>query len=664
MNHLIIGTAGHVDHGKTSLIKALTNIDCDTHREEKERGITINLGFSHIELPNGDSLGIVDVPGHKDFINTMVGGACGIDMVLLVIAADKGIMPQTIEHINIITALGIRKGVVALTKIDLVDEELAEIASFEISNYLEQSTLKGAPVVGFSSVTGEGKEELVNAIATVASQLEPRKVGSLFRMYIDRIFTVKGFGSVVTGSVLGGKIEVGKDLYLLPGNYPKLRVRSLERHGKQVESVVAGDRAAINLIGIKNEDFIRGMMIADKQLSETLMVDAAISFFDTENPFPVWTNITFISGTFESQARMHLLSNIGEHNNRLALVQIHLNKPTILLVKDKFIIRNTSCTLTLGGGYVIDASPLHHRKITPKLIDYLTGLNNNILGDYGVIQLVIMELKKEPRPFSPDEIAQRLSISVAELEEGLLKGEHGFRSYLGGEQVIYMDEEHDKKFAHRVLNILAEYHSKNSMVSTGLEVKEIGGKLGLLAYKTGKLYLELLLERIKNEGLVDNVHGTWIVKGPKPIMDEKTLEEISWLENQILSYENEKPVLGEIEQRAEANRIQKNRVKQYLSFLAGERKIIFFNNDFLHANVVDKYRDMLIQKLNNNNGIILFSEYKELIGGTKRFRSLLLDIIEAEKIIELKKGENIDSDTDTSIALTHLGKHLANKRQF
>jgi len=413
MNHLIIGTAGHVDHGKTSLIKVLTNIDCDTHREEKERGITINLGFSHIELPHGDSLGIVDVPGHKDFINTMVGGACGIDMVLLVIAADKGIMPQTIEHINIITALGIRKGVVALTKIDLVDEELAEIASFEISNYLEQSTLKGAPVVGFSSVTGEGKEELINAIATVASQLEPRKVGSLFRMYIDRIFTVKGFGSVVTGSVLGGKIEVGKDLYLLPGNFPKLRVRSLERHGSQVESVVAGDRAAINLIGIKNEDFIRGMMIADKQLSETLMVDAAISSFDTDNPFPVWSNITFISGTFESQARMHLLSNIGEHNNLLALVQIHLNKPAILLVKDKFIIRNTSCTLTLGGGYVIDASPLHHRKITPKLIDYLTGLNNNILGDYGVIQLVIMELKKEPRPFSPDEIAQRLSISVA-----------------------------------------------------------------------------------------------------------------------------------------------------------------------------------------------------------------------------------------------------------
>lgn len=659
MNHLIIGTAGHVDHGKTSLIKAITNIDCDTHREEKERGITINLGFSHIELPNGDSLGIVDVPGHKDFINTMVGGACGIDMVLLVIAADKGIMPQTIEHINIITALGIQKGVVALTKIDLVDEELAEIASFEISNYLEQSTLKGAPVVGFSSVTGKGKEELVNAIATVASQLEPRKIGSLFRMYIDRIFTVKGFGSVVTGSVLGGKIEVGKDLYLLPGNYPKLRVRSIERHGKQVESVVAGDRAAINLIGIKNEDFIRGMMIADKQLSETLMVDAAISFFDTDNPFPVWSNITFISGTFESQARMHLLSNIGEHNNRLALVQIHLNKPAILLVKDKFIIRNTSCTLTLGGGYVIDASPLHHRKRTPKLIEYLTELNVSIMGEQGLMQIVGIELKKDPRPFFPDEIAHRLSVGADELREEVLKVNPNFRMYHSAEQDIYIDTLHDKSFSHRIIKILKDYHLKNPILATGLDAKEIGGKLGLMAHKAGKPYLELLLAGMRDDGLMDEVQGTWIIKGHEPRQDQKTMDEIGWLENEILRYGDEKPVLSEIEQRAEENRISKAKIKQYLSFLAGEGKIVFHHNDFIHSTVVSKYRPLLLKKLYDNDGAIPYSEYKEVVGGTKRFRALLLDIFESEKILSLQKG----NETDSKLMLTQHGKELARKLQ-
>lgn len=657
MNHLIIGTAGHVDHGKTSLIKTLTNIDCDTHREEKERGITINLGFSHLELPNGDSLGIVDVPGHKDFINTMVGGACGIDMVLLVVAADSGIMPQTIEHINIITALGISKGVVALTKIDLVDEELAEIASFEISNYLEKSTLKGAPVVGVSSTTGKGIEELVNSIAIVASQVEPKKVGNLFRMYIDRIFTVKGFGSVVTGSVSGGKIGVGNELYLLPGSFPKLRVRSLERHGKQVESVVAGDRAAVNLIGIKNEDFSRGMMIADKQLSETLMPDAAVSFFDADYPIPIWSSITFISGTFESQARMHLLSDYTPGANQDALVQIHLNKPAVLMVRDKFIIRNTSCTMTLGGGHVIDASPLHHRKRTPKLIEYLTELNNSIMGEQSLMQIVGIELKKEPRPFLPEEIAHRLSVGADELREEILMGNPYFRLYRSAEQDIYIDDLHDKSYSHRIIKIIKDYHSKNPVLATGLDTREIGGKLGLMAHKAGKPYLELLLAGMRDDGLVEEVQGTWIVKAHKPRLDQKTMDEINRLENEILSYGDEKPVLSEIEQRAEENRIPKAKVKQYLSYLASEGKIVFHHNDFIHNVVTDRIRPLLLKKLYDSDGAIPYSEYKELVGGTKRFRSLLLDIFEAEKIVTLQKG----TETDSKLLLTQHGKELAGK---
>ncbi|HNS29382.1 MAG TPA: selenocysteine-specific translation elongation factor [Tenuifilaceae bacterium] len=657
MNHLIIGTAGHVDHGKTSLIKTLTNIDCDTHREEKERGITINLGFSHLELPNGDSLGIVDVPGHKDFINTMVGGACGIDMVLLVVAADSGIMPQTIEHINIITALGISKGVVALTKIDLVDEELAEIASFEISNYLEKSTLKGAPVVGVSSTTGKGIEELVNSIAIVASQVEPKKVGNLFRMYIDRIFTVKGFGSVVTGSVSGGKIGVGNELYLLPGSFPKLRVRSLERHGKQVESVVAGDRAAVNLIGIKNEDFSRGMMIADKQLSETLMPDAAVSFFDADYPIPIWSSITFISGTFESQARMHLLSDYTPGANQDALVQIHLNKPAVLMVRDKFIIRNTSCTMTLGGGHVIDASPLHHRKRTPKLIEYLTELNNSIMGEQSLMQIVGIELKKEPRPFLPEEIAHRLSVGADELREEILMGNPYFRLYRSAEQDIYIDDLHDKSYSHRIIKIIKDYHSKNPVLATGLDTREIGGKLGLMAHKAGKPYLELLLAGMRDDGLVEEVQGTWIVKAHKPRLDQKTMDDINRLENEILSYGDEKPVLSEIEQRAEENRIPKAKVKQYLSYLASEGKIVFHHNDFIHSVVIGSFRPLLLKKLCDSDGAISYSEYKELVGGTKRFRSLLLDIFEAEKIVTLQKG----TETDSKLILTQHGKELARK---
>jgi selenocysteine-specific elongation factor len=654
MKHLIIGTAGHVDHGKTSLIKALTNIDCDTHKEEKARGITINLGFSYLELPNGESFGIVDVPGHKDFINTMVGGSCGIDMVLLVIAADSGIMPQTIEHINIITALGISKGVVALTKIDLVDDELAEIASFEISSYLEKTSLKGAPIVGCSSVNGKGKEDLIEAIAKVASEIEPKQVSSLFRMYIDRIFTVKGFGNVVTGSVLGGTIQVGKDVYLLPGDNPKLRIRSIERHGKQVEKVIAGDRAAINLIGLKNEDFSRGMIISDKRLIETQMIDATVSFFEIDETIPLWSSITFISGTFESQARMHLLNRDNLKTNEDAIVQIHLNKPAILLSKDKFIFRNTSGDITLGGGYVIDASPLHHKKRTPKLIEYLTGLNSSILSEHSIKQIVGIELKKEPRPFFPAEIADKLNISLSELGEEISKGDLGFQIYRSADIEIYIDDNHDKSFSSKVVKILAEHHSKNPILSNGLELREIIGKLGISFYKTGKVYVELLLEKMQSEDLIDTPQGTWILKGYKPKLDKPTQEQISWLENEILKCDTEKPVLSEIEERAEINGIQKSKIKLYLSYLAGEGKILFYQSDFLHTSIINKFRPILLKKLSQQPNGIDIPEYKDLIGGTKRFRALLTDIFEAEKIINLQKG----SETETRIQITQSGKKL------
>jgi selenocysteine-specific elongation factor len=379
MKHLIIGTAGHIDHGKTSLIRMLTGIDCDTHKEEKQRGITINLGFSYLNLPEGESVGIIDVPGHKDFINTMIGGACGIDLVMLVIAADSGIMPQTVEHMNIISALGIKKAVIALTKSDLVDEELIEMAEFEITDFLSKTPLKDAPIVRVSAVTGIGKEELIRTIGDAISGIEERETGKLFRMYIDRIFSVKGFGSVVTGSVMSGSLSSGQDVFLLPVSNQKLRVRSIERHGITVERVIAGDRAAINLIGLKREDFERGMILCDKPVESTQMIDAWVQLFDKDISLPIWSNIIFISGTFECQARMHLLNKDKVKGNEDAIAQIHLTKPAVLMSKDKFIIRNSSEDKTLGGGYIIETFTLHHRRRTARLTDELTTVSTGIL---------------------------------------------------------------------------------------------------------------------------------------------------------------------------------------------------------------------------------------------------------------------------------------------
>ncbi|HDH96812.1 MAG TPA: selenocysteine-specific translation elongation factor, partial [Proteobacteria bacterium] len=245
MKSLVMGTAGHIDHGKSALVKALTGIDPDRLKEEKRRGITIELGFAHLDLPDGTRIGIVDVPGHEKFVRTMVAGAGGIDFVLLVIAADEGIMPQTREHLEICRLLGIEHGLIALTKIDLVDRELLELAKEEVADYVRGSFLEGAPLVPFSAVTLEGKDELISAISEVAGRVPDRSPGP-FRLNVDRVFTIKGFGTVVTGTTLAGSAAVGDEVMIYP---PRLtaKVRGIQVHGESVERATAGQRTALNL---------------------------------------------------------------------------------------------------------------------------------------------------------------------------------------------------------------------------------------------------------------------------------------------------------------------------------------------------------------------------------------------------------------------------------
>ncbi len=654
MKHLIIGTAGHIDHGKTSLIKMLTGIDCDTHKEEKARGITINLGFSHLELPSGESAGIIDVPGHKDFINTMIGGACGIDLVLLVIAADSGIMPQTTEHINIITALGIKKAVVALTKIDLVDDELIKMAKEEITDFLENTSLKDSPIIGISALNGQGKDELISAIENTISAFEKTEKSNLFRMYIDRIFTIKGLGSVVTGSVLSGNISTGNEVYLLPGDKQKLRIRSIERHGKSVENAERGDRAAINLIGLKNEDFERGMLICNKQLETNIMADAYISLFDIVPELSLWSNITFLSGTFESPARMHLLNKDSLSASEDAIVQIHFNKPAVLVNRDKFIIRNSSDDITLGGGYIIDSAPLHHRRRSKELTDSLTELCANILSENNLSENIALILKREFRPFDLEEICEKLNIKKEELLKELINSSSQFETYNSSSSTIFISKHFDHAYSEKVLSNLAEYHKKNSIFENGLESGELLGKLGLSKIKSGKIYIEFLLFKMKELSLIDNYQKTWILKAHKAIIDEKTRLEIDWLEASIKSFDNEKPVWSEIEESASQNKINISKLKLYLSYLVGSGKVKIFNNDIVYTQIFENSKNTILKHLKNKIDGIDISEFKELISGTKKFRALLTDILESEKLIEFIK----DSKNESRLIITKKGKEF------
>ncbi len=641
--HLIIGTAGHIDHGKTSLVKMLTGIDCDTHKEEKQRGITINLGFAWIELPGGNTAGIIDVPGHKDFISTMIGGASGIDMVLLVIAADSGIMPQTREHLQIISALGIDKGVVALTRTDLVDDELLEMAEAEISDFLEDTPLKGSAVVRVSSVTGTGKGALLEALAQMAAGVAPRDSGLMFRMFIDRIFTVKGFGSVVTGTVINGKLQTGDEVFLLPGNEPRLKVRSLERHHQATRTVVAGDRAAINLTGLRREVFERGMILCSKPLEPCTLIDATITLFHDRTSLPVWFNAVFIAGTYECQARIHLLNCDNLAGGDEAFVQIHLSKPAILFSKDRFILRNTAEDTTLGGGTILDTNPLHHRKRTPALTEELVKLSRGILGANSLQEMIHLELKKAFAPMTPDELAEQLHVLPEEILKEKDAGNAGYLVHASPQTTLFVNAHCDSRHRSALLKVLKAHHEKNPLFAEGLQVTELTGKTGLAKHPHGKTFTLCLLEALREEGKTNTCGDTWILQGHVPRVDLKTLADIDWLEQEILNYGDNKPSLAELEEKAAQKRISKPQVKTYLAWLSSKGKISYCQSDFIHTSLLEKYRSHLLEKLSSAEHGIDIQEFKELIPGSKKFRAMLVDFLEAEKSIRLVSGDGVET---------------------
>ncbi len=633
MKHLIIGTAGHVDHGKTSLIKALTQIDCDTHKAEKERGITINLGFSHIELPDGISAGIIDVPGHKDFIDTMVSGACSFDMVMMVIAADSGIMPQTIEHLNIINMLGVEKGVVVITKTDLVDEDLLELVELEIMDQFAGTTLEDAPIIPVSSANGAGIDHLLIQLAEIGQVVSNRPIGKLFRMYIDRLFDVKGLGYVATGSVLGGKLSKGAEVHLLPGD-KKYKVRGLQRHAKNVEFVSVGDRAAINLVGLKSEDFEKGMMLCDELVDATSLVDAKIKLFKDGGALPRRANVIFHAGTFKTQARMQLIDKDKLMPGEEAHVQIALSKSGVLFDRDRFIIRNTSSDKTLGGGQIFDVQPLIHRKRTEDLINRMEELSEAVLGDNSIVPLMMAELKKQQAPMSLLALSEIIEVSEEELSDAC-EEVHGssVMMYKAGSGFIVIDQFLENKFIGIITEFLKAWHQKYPIIESGLSIGELPGKLAMKKTDVNKLYLEQLLNRLKEEKLLDYRNNNWLLHSHKAKIDKKTQEQLDWLEWKVGSYGNQKPTMLEIEQEAREQKINKDRLSMLIQYFVNKKQFYFIDNEVLHADVVDKARKELLKELIRLNKGINEGDFRILINGTKKIVHPLIAIFKNEGLV-------------------------------
>ena len=372
---IVLGTAGHIDHGKTSLVKALTGTDTDRLKEEKRRGITIELGFARLELTDKLSLGVVDVPGHERFVRTMVAGAAGIDLVVMIIAADEGIMPQTREHIDICQLLGVQTGLVALTKTDLVDEEWLAMVREDAADYLADTFLADAPIIPCSASTGQGLDDLRRELVKICNQVSERKESGPYRLGVDRVFTMHGFGTVVTGTSLSGRIEVGQPVIVYPEGLES-KIRGLQVHGKEVPAALAGQRTAINLQGVGRTELHRGQWIASAgSMQPSKRLDAEFKLLSSApRPLKNRTEASFHVGATEARIRVILLEEDQLKPGEESLVQLVAEEDVACLPGDHYVIRSYSPAMTIGGGKILSIRPPRRKRFDEAEIKALKNL--------------------------------------------------------------------------------------------------------------------------------------------------------------------------------------------------------------------------------------------------------------------------------------------------
>lgn len=518
-SHFVIGTAGHIDHGKTALVKNLTGRDTDWLQEEKERGMTIDLGFAFL----GDSITIIDVPGHEKFVRNMVAGVSTIDLVLLVIAADDGVMPQTREHLDIVKLLQIKQGIVVITKTDLVEKEWLELVIDDVSDLLSGTFLENAPVIPVSNENGEGVESVKEHIASALAEKQERLDKGVFRMPIDRIFTMKGFGTVVAGTVLSGHLQTDQMVELLPQK-ARLRVRRLEIHEQTVTEVNIGDRAALNLANIDKETVSRGDVLAEPSMFKpTKFFDARFYLLESaprnlKNTARVRLNI----GTAEVIGRVSILDKEEIKPGESAYIQFRLEKPIIADTGDRYVVRSYSPVFTIGGGQVLDVKPRRHKRFSDAVLKKMSILESGDPENIVEQQL----LNNKFRAVTTRDLAQQTSSNIESIESVVnsLLGKKKCYAYKEKRMTYYIHARYRDRVMEKILQSLSEYHKKNptrrGISKTDLKV--------LIDLPVDVLFFNKMLELLVSEHkitIVDNrvassSHKLKVSESQQKIMDQ------------------------------------------------------------------------------------------------------------------------------------------------
>ena len=536
--HAIIGTAGHVDHGKTALIKALTGIDTDRLAEEKERGITIEPGFAHISLPGGLSAGVVDVPGHERFIKNMLAGSAGIDLAMLVVAADDGIMPQTREHLDILRLLGIRTGLVALTKCDLADADWIELVSDDIARLTVGTFLEGCPIVPVSAQAGTGLEELRDALAKTISGLKAREVAAQFRLPFDRVFSMTGFGTVVTGTLMEGAVRPGDAVMVYPEEIPA-KIRGIQVHSEPVEVAWPGQRVAVNL-NIKKDKLTRGDVLAnDGSLRPTMMLDVRLEVLES-SPFSVksgsWVHLYL--GAKEILAKVVLMDDDELGQGRSAFAQFRMMEPVTAKVGDRFVIRFYSPMITIGGGQVLDSSPLKRRRHKPQILQQFETKETG--SPLERLELAVME-RPETYP-TLAELMVRAGLDPLRVRNDchtlVKKG-----ALIGLTKDVFIHQKEMTRLKERLKSFLDDWHKKNPF-SAGMSLEEVRSRLMPGA---SQAVADALLALLEGEKFITRELGSIRLAGFRPQVNEAENELIAKLNDLYQGYGVNPPVTSAVE---------------------------------------------------------------------------------------------------------------------
>lgn len=639
MRPIVVGTAGHIDHGKTALVKALTGIDTDRLKEEKERGISIELGFAFLDLPKGEKLAIVDVPGHERFVKTMLAGASGIDLVVLVIAADEGVMPQTREHLHICQLLDIRRGLVALTKVDLVDEDWLEMVKGEVGEFLKGTFLEGAPIIPVSSIKGRGLDELRDALEAISEMTAPKRPEGTFRLPIDRVFTIKGFGTVVTGTVWAGSLHVGEEVEVFP-NGRHSRARRLQVHGRIVEEVLAGQRAAVNLPGIEVNEIGRGDVLARPgTLRYTLYLDARLWLItDAPRPLKNRSRLRFHAGTSEILARVVFLDRKEElRPGQGAYVQLRLESPASLLPRDRYVVRSYSPAFTIGGGIILDPCPPRHSRRRPGVVEGLQALEKGSPGE--LLERLLLNAGFTPLSLKGLQFLANIDPGiVAEALEGL-KQRKLVVMLETREGEAFLHRNHFQHLADQILNELRGFH-KREPLKEGIGKEELRSKLPPSVSR--ELYTQILSRLIEMDEIAlikDRVR----LASHRPALSPS---EEAFKERLLTLYcqaEFQPPALDTV---LSTLGLERKGTLDLLRLLVEEGGLVRIKEDlFLHREAYEGIKGLLLDYFKTHNAISV-PAFKDILGITRKHAIPYLEHFDEIKLTRRQGDERVLSTKD------------------